>query len=168
MTIDAASTYILLRGEIDDPWASTTHNLDLYTFSASNTDDSESNTTPYNFPPHLCHSVASLHGSLRCKKVALGRCGTALWLQPRDHFSGGLVDDTQHQLASLPGSSATRETLVAAVFSKSLSPGPDTPVVGRKVYENHPGSSWAAFDYDEVGGRVALASSFSPVQILYL
>jgi len=179
---------ILVRGEVDDPWASTTHNLELYTLYPNPVfnPESMSTTPPYHFPPRLSHTVASLRGSLQCKAVLLGRLGTALWVQPRDHFVVGLLADGQHQLVALPTSSASYETLVAAVFPGSLTglkaaPGEQgywihsdeeggrvTAVVGAKIYENQAGGSWSSFDYDEVGGRVALGSSFGPVQILYL
>ncbi|KJA24860.1 hypothetical protein HYPSUDRAFT_65166 [Hypholoma sublateritium FD-334 SS-4] len=178
---------ILVRGEVDDPWASTTHNLELYTLypNPEFSVDSTSTAPPYQFPPRLSHTVASLRGSLQCKAVLLGSLGTALWVQPRDHFESGLLADGQ-QLVELPNRSASCETLMAAVFPGSLSGakatrgdqrseahlneegGKVTAVVGTKIYENQAGSSWSSIDYDEAGGRVALGSSFGPVQILYL
>lgn len=178
---------ILVRGEVDDPWASTIHNLELYTLYPNPAfyADSTSTAPPYQFPPRLSHTVASLRGSLQCKVVLLGSLGTALWVQPRDHFVRGLLADGQ-QLVELPNRGASCETLMAAVFPGSLfgakavpgkqrsgvysdeEGGKATAVVGTKIYENQAGSSWSSVDYDEAGGRVALGSSFGPVQILYL
>ncbi|KAF8188673.1 hypothetical protein BJ912DRAFT_968162 [Pholiota molesta] len=135
------------------------------------------NHSPYLFPPRLTHKVASLRGSLRCKQIALGRFGTALWVQPRDRFATGLLADVPEYLN--PPASRRNEALVAAVFPGSLNPVDDVldelgdseeevVVAGRNIFENAPGSSWTSFDYDEVGGRVALGSSFGKVTILQL
>jgi sulfur carrier protein ThiS len=129
---------------------------------------------------------------LRCKQIALGRFGTALWVQPRDRFATGLLADVPDYLN--PPASRRNETLVAAVFPGSLNPSSrgrrdkeqgggesvadvldelggseeEVVVAGRNIFENAPGSSWTSFDYDEVGGRVALGSSFGKVTILQL
>jgi hypothetical protein len=150
------------------------------------------NHSPYLFPPRLTHKVASLRGSLRCKQIALGRFGTALWVQPRDRFATGLLADVPDYLN--PPASRRNEALVAAVFPGSLNPSSrgrrdkeqggsesvddvldelgdseeEVVVAGRNIFENAPGSSWTSFDYDEVGGRVALGSSFGKVTILQL
>ncbi len=178
---------ILVRGEVDDPWAPATHNIELYNLYPNPAFfvDSISTAPPYQFPPRLSYVVGSLRGSLQCKTVFLGSLGTALWVQPRDHFASGLLADGQ-QHVQLPNSSANCETLVAAVFPGSLSgvkaasvdqgswihldeDGDEvTEVTATKIFQNQPGSSWSSFDYDEAGGRVALGSNFGPVQILYL
>ncbi|KAF9477998.1 hypothetical protein BDN70DRAFT_896079 [Pholiota conissans] len=196
---------ILVRGESDDPWASDIHNLELYTLdpnpsfdshhqphprirqenndtpanASSSWNDQDPSVSPYVFPTRLTHEVACLRGSLRCKQVALGRFGTAFWVQPRDRFPGGLLADIPTHL--MPSSSSRNETLVAAVFPGSLNPRSSrkkkgeadnasygTTVIGSNIFENDAGSSWTSFDYDEVGGRVALGSSFGKVTILQL
>ena len=44
----------------------------------------------------------------------------------------------------------------------------DGVVRRRKIFENEFNVSWTSFDYDEVGGRVVLGSSFGRVVILEL
>ena len=178
---------IFVRGEVDDPWASSTHNLELYTLYPNPAFfvDAISTAPPYQFPPRLSYTVGSRRGPLQCKAVFLGGLGTALWVQPHDYFASGLLADGQ-QHVQLPNNSANCETLMAAVFPGSLrdmnaasveqrswiySTEDDdkvTEVTATWIFQNQAGSSWSSFDYDEAGGRVALGSNFGPVQILYL
>jgi len=89
-----------------------------------------------------------------------------MWIQPRDRFVGGLLADIP---AYLIPSSNTQETLVVAIFPGSLNPDQSgSLVVGRKLTGNDSMNSWTAFDYDEVGGRVVLGSSFGRVTVLEL
>ncbi|KAF4612055.1 hypothetical protein D9613_003612 [Agrocybe pediades] len=172
---------ILVRGESDDPWASDIHNLELYTLEPNPSyskepesgTESSSTASPYLFPPQLTNRVPCLRGSLRCKQVVLGRFGTAVWIQPRDRFIGGLLADIAVNL--VPSSNA-HESLVLTAFPGSLNPGTGAKagkqttavVVGRKIYENEFNTSWTSFDYDEVGGRIVLGSSFGRVTVLYI
>ncbi|KAF8956748.1 hypothetical protein BDZ97DRAFT_1825834 [Flammula alnicola] len=181
---------ILVRGESDDPWASDIYNLELYTLEPNpsygaqvSTEDSgtkdetdpPSAIPPYLFPPRLSNQVACLRGSLRCKQITLGRFGTAIWIQPRDTFIGGLLADIPATM--IPSSNAC-ETLVMAVFPGSLfnrdpargGGGSElgSVVIGKKIFGNEAGSSWTSFDYDEVAGRVAVGSSFGRVTVLEL
>ncbi|KDR65832.1 hypothetical protein GALMADRAFT_260029 [Galerina marginata CBS 339.88] len=165
---------ILVRGESDDPWASDIHFLELYTlernhayFTPDSPDqDHSSSTLPYIFPPRLSNQVACVRGSLRCKQIILGRFGSAVWIQPRDRFAGGLLADIPSHLVP---SSHKQESLVVTAFPGPLNPGiAESVVIGKKMFENEFNTSWTSFDYDEVGGRIALGSSFGRVTILEL
>jgi hypothetical protein len=173
---------ILVRGESDDPWSSDIHNLELYTLQpnplypyeqVSSVDETETPIPPYLFPPHLQRQIPCLRGSLSCKHIILGRFGTAMWIQPRDRFVGGLLADIPAHL--VPPS--TQETLVVAVFPGSLNSGlsrsqsreaEDKVIVGKKLIGNDSMNSWTSFDYDEVRGRVVLGSNFGRVTVLEL
>jgi len=174
---------ILVRGESDDPWSSDIHNLELYTLQPNPlyacdqpTLGEDNPIPPYLFPPRLQHQVPCLRGSLSCKHTILGRFGTAIWIQPRDRFVGGLLADIP---AYLVPSSNSQETLVVVVFPGSLNPGASGSlenegdgeskvIVGKKLIGNDGMNSWTSFDYDEVGGRVVLGSNFGRVTVLEL
>ncbi|KIM35396.1 hypothetical protein M413DRAFT_449782 [Hebeloma cylindrosporum] len=163
---------ILVRGESDDPWSSDIHNIELYTLHPnplflSSEEQHEACVPPYLFPPRLHYQIPCLRGSLSCKKIILGRFGTAMWIQPRDRFVGGLLADIP---AHLVPSSNMQETLVVAVFPGSLKPGPSEGhvIVGKKLIGNDSMNSWTSFDYDEVRGRVVLGSNFGRVTVLDL
>ncbi|KAF8873177.1 hypothetical protein CPB84DRAFT_1854131 [Gymnopilus junonius] len=183
---------ILVRGESDDPWSSDVHNLELYALDPNPNFMSSSEVSnsaalqegpgheqnydvtppPYIFPPRLSNKTPCLRGSLRCKKIILGRFGTAVWIQPRDRFPGGLLADIPWHM--IPPTD-THESIVVTVFPGSLSPESsrsgrrrDGVVVGRKIFGNELNTSWTSIDYDEVGGRIALVSSFGRVVILEL
>ncbi|KAF5347273.1 hypothetical protein D9756_009960 [Leucocoprinus leucothites] len=156
---------ILVRAETDDPWASDTLSIELYTLqpnpnytssdpSETVTDGSVVATTngkpmtsspqesiPYIFPPVRTSKVISRRGSLRCADVILGRLGTALWIQPKDRSAAGLYWTTDD--APLVGpqsvvrSDHKYESLVASVFPGSLFSDDDNePDVG--VDRDHP------------------------------
>lgn len=184
---------ILVGGESDDPWAADIHYLELYTLEpnpdypeeagahgqafrkdiSGQTPETRLSASPYLFPPQLTNKVACLRGSLRCKRVLLGRFGTAVWIQPRDRFIGGLLADIP---ANLVPSSNAHESLVITAFPGSLNTGAGADgelmttsiVVGKKIYQNQSNTSWTSFDYDEIGGRIVLGSSFGRVTVLYL
>ncbi|PPQ94259.1 hypothetical protein CVT25_004915 [Psilocybe cyanescens] len=167
---------ILVRGESDDPWASDIFYLELYTFEPNPDyvpdDTGPANISPYLFPPRLSNKVACLRGSLTCRQIVLGRLGTAVWIQPRDRFAGGLLADIPSHL--VPATNA-HESLIVAVFPGSLRSEEEgkvkegsSVVVGKKIFGNEFNTSWTSLDYDEVNGRIALASSFGRVTILEL
>ncbi|KAH9477170.1 hypothetical protein JR316_0011087 [Psilocybe cubensis] len=157
---------IFVRGESDDPWASDIYNLELYTLEP-NPDYTASNGSPYLFPPRLRDKVACLRGSLTCRRIVLGRLGTAAWIQPRDRFASGLLADIPTHLVP---STVAHESLIITAFPGSLSIKDDYggTVIGKKIFENEVNAGWTSFDYDEVGGRVAVASSFGRVTVLEL
>ncbi|PPQ93506.1 hypothetical protein CVT25_005204, partial [Psilocybe cyanescens] len=168
-----ASLSILVRGESDDPWASDIFYLELYTFEPNPgyipDDTSPANISPYLFPPRLSNKVACLRGSLTCRQIVLGRLGTAVWIQPRDRFAGGLLADIPSHL--VPATNV-HESLIVAVFPGSLRSEEEgkvkegsSVVVGKKIFGNEFNTSWTSLDYDEVNGRIALASSFGRVTI---
>lgn len=99
---------ILLRAESDNPWSSNIHRLRRYSLSPNplylgpstpsssiprrrdinaylNPDDGlhYDPECPYLFPPKPTAHIPALRGFLRCADVALGDCGSALWVQPR-------------------------------------------------------------------------------------
>ncbi|GLB44384.1 hypothetical protein LshimejAT787_1700110 [Lyophyllum shimeji] len=88
---------------------------------------------PYLFPPALVTQVPAVRGSLRCRTVVLGACGTAVWIQPQDRAVVGLAgaaDDEYeygYPLQAIHQASG-HESLVVAAF-----PGPFADAkVGRE------------------------------------
>ena len=170
---------ILIRGETDNPWSSGLHSLDLFslrpnpTYRTSSGINNDTSSVPYIFPPTLTSQVHAIRGPLRCRDVILGRCGTAVWIHPRDRAVVGLVSNEELPAQAIYTSSG-HESLVAAAF-----PGPlaasntieddTTPTVTRSkiLYTNHL-NNWTSLDYDEEVGRIALSSSFGRVLILEL
>ncbi|KAG6852862.1 hypothetical protein C0991_008497 [Blastosporella zonata] len=162
---------ILLRGESDDPWSSGLHSLDNYTLLPNpSTDDDEDNTPPYIFPPPLVAKVPAVRGSTRCRKVVLGPCGTAAWIQPQDRAVVGLA---WTGIAEYPPQvihpASGNESLMVAAFPGPLAPDDDSDAGMRSipVYTNEL-NNWTSLDYDEEIGRVVLCSSFGCVMVLQL
>ena len=138
---------ILLRPESDDPWyPAEEHKLEMYTlypnlaFDPSSLDEvvqsfSNLSTTPflssppkaqaqqlpYTFPPVLTHAIPTRHGVLRCTSLALGKCGTGVWIEPRTpRTMEGLVEGFLRAAAKGKGTrERDRERVMCAVF-----PGP--------------------------------------------
>ncbi|KAF8064444.1 hypothetical protein FPV67DRAFT_1782692 [Lyophyllum atratum] len=172
---------ILLRGESDDPWSSGLHSLNFYLLQPNPnsipTPTSGERPPPYLFPPILVSQVPAVRGSLRCRDVVLGPCGTAVWIQPQDRAVVGLAwAPSEFEQYPLPAIQAAggHESLVVAAF-----PGPlaERDVVGRGAEEGTTGSrviwknslnNWMAMDYDEEMGRVVVCSSFGRVLMLEL
>ncbi|KAF7355651.1 F-box domain-containing protein [Mycena sanguinolenta] len=160
---------VLIRPELDDPWAADDHKLDLYVLHPEPTFPL-STTRPYMFPPVLTAQVPSLRGSLQCSDLRLGAHGTAIWIEPQDRSSGGLLADAHAPVVR------QNERLVGAVF-----PGPlfrewagdpvlgATPISvrGRTLHANEL-NNWNALDYDEARGRVAIGSTRGRITILSL
>jgi len=185
---------ILVRGESDDPWSSGLHSLDLYTLRPNPsyrppTPDVEvepepepdiaslqkPQSIPYIFPPTLKTQVRAIRGSLRCRDVILGPCGTAVWIQPQDRAVVGLLSSDELPLQAIRSVSG-HESLVAATFPGPLAPPSTTansnPALAtvtrsRTLFTNH-FNNWTSLDYDEELGRIALGSSFGRVMILEL
>ena len=133
---DPDALFILFRGEIDDPWQTSLHNLELYVLEPnrlfgqprtpvpSSLEEEllrrgpEDPVAPYIFPPRLLYTISSLRGSLRCRRVILGKLGTAAWIQPQDRFAHGLLADVPfHAVSHLP---KTPERLVMTAFPGTL------------------------------------------------
>ncbi|KIK04175.1 hypothetical protein K443DRAFT_676139 [Laccaria amethystina LaAM-08-1] len=198
---------ILLRPESDDPWYPTEkHKLEMYTlypnldFEPRSLDGSTTAfrsctppqaqaQLPYAFPPRLTYSIPTRHGVLRCTSLALGKCGTGVWIEPRmPRTMGGLVQDPRYLRGATKGDGKReRERVMCAVF-----PGPlyvsRLDVDGCEREELETGSvpmqirgmeldlsgvidddgigDWAAFEYDESRGRLVLASSYGRVLVL--
>ena len=118
---------ILLRAESDDPWASDVHELEQFVLAPNPAFDapapSSSGTgktdgpepprsdsiespppTPYLFPPVRAeHTSPTVRGFLRCRDIALGPAGTALWIQPRAARTAHLTGfDVHSSLAQVP------------------------------------------------------------------
>ncbi|KAF5376655.1 hypothetical protein D9615_007816 [Tricholomella constricta] len=161
---------ILLRGESDDPWSSGLHSLDLYTLRPSVTD---ATAAGYVFPPTLVSKVPAVRGSLRCRNVILGPCGTAAWIQPQDRAVVGLAwaGGEEYPLQAIHPVSG-HESLVIAAFPGPLvqaGQGDDGEAVTQSsaIFTNSL-NNWTALDYDEEMGRIALCSSFGRVLVLEL
>ena len=161
---------ILLRGESDDPWASGFHSLNLFTLERNPEDE----LLPYLFPPILVSQVSARRGSLRCRRVILGKCGTAVWIQPQDRALIGLASfhhDHPHQaIRFVPG----HETVVAAAFPGPLAPPKDEvddsgvmQAQSRALCSNSL-NNWSSLDYNEEEGRIVLSSGFGRVMVLEL
>lgn len=201
---------ILLRPESDDPWyPAEEHKLEMYTlypnsaFDPSSLDEvvvssnlstkSQAQQLPYTFPPVLTHAIPTRHGVLRCASLALGKCGTGVWIEPRlPRTMEGLVDGfLRHAAKGNWNARKGKERVMCAVFpgplyvsglegskseSEELDRGP-VPIqiqiqgmeldISGVVDDDDDGmGDWAAFDYDESRGRVVLASSYGRVLIL--
>jgi hypothetical protein len=184
---------ILVRGESDDPWAQDAHYLELYSLlpnsaytqqkqemlgSQSRVDsdfpwnsDPHSLPSPYNFPPCKNYHIKSHRGALRCKRVLLGKFGTAAWIEPQERFSSGLVTGLVPPMVD-----AWRwqdldrvhrdESLKVAVFPGSLTVDAVTEEVHSRSVVTNEANNWTSFDYDEIGGRIVLGSSFGKIVVI--
>ncbi|KAM5541037.1 hypothetical protein V8D89_005348 [Ganoderma adspersum] len=215
---------ILLRAESDDPWASDVHKLEQFvlspnpafdapatsSFGAEKTDGREAPRSdsvespppapaPYLFPPVRAeHTSPTVRGFLRCRDIALGPAGTALWIQPRPARTAHLTGfDVHSSLTQVPdrmnpdfqhpddaplntddvgtreqGSARNAESLCAAVFAgplQRLGCQPEVQVRTKTLcVQEKDGCNWTAFDYDEETGRVALGLSDGSVTVLDL
>ncbi|KAJ6536852.1 hypothetical protein B0H19DRAFT_1181976 [Mycena capillaripes] len=173
---------ILIRPEPDDPWAADdAHNLDLYVLRPEPAFP-QSTTRPYIFPPVHTARVSSTRGSLQCSDLRLGAYGTAVWIEPHDRSSGGLLHDVHAPLAR------QNERLVCAAFPGPLfGPGfrfrgrhagldrehdvdievEPISVTGRTLRANEL-NNWKALDYDEVRGRIAVGSTRGRITVFSL
>ncbi|KAG6811607.1 hypothetical protein H0H92_006622 [Tricholoma furcatifolium] len=173
---------ILLRSESDDPWSSGLHSLDYYNIlrnpdAAVEDDAQEDHLPPYLFPPTLVAKVSAVRGSLRCRNVILGPCGTAVWIQPRDRAVVGLAwPDEEYPLQTIHPESGHESLMVSAlpgplaqIDSDSEKPEEGGVVKMRSsaVYRNDL-NNWTALDYDEEVGRIVLCSSFGSIMVLEL
>ncbi|TBU24915.1 hypothetical protein BD311DRAFT_728696 [Dichomitus squalens] len=208
---------ILLRSESDDPWASDVHKLEQYILSPNPafddlaglprayhsgqpnehpvTEDVEP-PAPYLFPPVRAeHTSPTVRGFLRCRDIALGPSGTALWIQPRAartaHLTGLDIHSSLTQIADVmnpdyqhpedvplnpgdphrpTGRARIAESLCAAVFAGPLQRRhPEMQTQARTLWvQGKEGCNWTAVDYDEEAGRVALGSSDGSVTVLGL
>jgi len=161
---------ILLRGESEDRWVY--NHLNLFTLEHNPKDD----VLPYVFPPILVSQVPALRGSLRCLRVVLGKCGTAVWIQPQDRAQAGLAsshdhhDHPQQAIRSVRG----HESVVVAAFPGPLAPpGDEVDDSGvmrtrsRTLWSNS-SNNWSSLDYNEEEGRIVLSSRFGKVMVLQL
>ncbi|KAG6918472.1 hypothetical protein DXG01_014099 [Tephrocybe rancida] len=153
---------ILLRGESDDPWASGVHSLDHYNLLPNPDPDDDSNEPPYIFPPALIARVNAVRGSLGCRNVVLGPCGTAAWIQPQDRARVGLLHGNEEYPLQAIHRASGNETLMVAVFPGPLRDRDEGAQVdgvadtrGTAVHTNEL-NDWVALDYDEEIGRVVL------------
>jgi hypothetical protein len=176
---------ILVRGESDDPWAQDTHYLELYSLLPNDDyprqklemqyldrmDEADSDfgrksiprvpPSPYNFPPCRNYRIKSHRGALRCKQVMLGKFGTAAWIEPQERFSSGLVTGL------IPLQDVQRhECMRVAVFPGSLGVQAATEEVDSRSVLTNEANNWTSFDYDEIGGRIVLGSSFGKIVVI--
>ncbi|KAI0766687.1 hypothetical protein BD413DRAFT_605824 [Trametes elegans] len=148
---------------------------------------------PYLFPPVRAeHTSPAVRGFLRCTDILLGASGTALWIAPRAARSAHLTGldvhsspaqvhdafDPDHLLphgcagvgAGLRDRARTAEALCAAVFAGALNKRHEgaVPPARRLWVQPKDNCNWAALDYVEELGRVALGSSDGSVAVLDL
>lgn len=180
---------IVLRAESDDPWSSIHHTVNLYHLQQApppvkddetdeNEEDSKTSISPYLFPPLQYASFPAARGHLRCKDICLGKCGTALWIQPRPARNTDLTNFDVHSSDAqgsghhpLTGSQIPKkEALVAAVFPgqlKSRNEGVEENVRTLWTIEDV-SVDWTSMDYDEARGLIALGDSRGSVVVLNL
>lgn len=161
---------ILLRGESDDPWASGLHSLNLFTLEHNPKDE----MLPYLFPPILVSQVPALRGSLRCRRVILGKYGTAVWIQPQDRALLGLASCHRDHPQQAIRSAREHESVVVAAFPGPLAP-PDDDLDDRSIIRTRSRmlcsnslNNWVSLDYNEEEGRIVLSSSFGRVMVVEL
>ncbi|KAL1743398.1 hypothetical protein HDZ31DRAFT_41024 [Schizophyllum fasciatum] len=149
---------------------------------------------PYLFPPVLAERFHSSRGALRCTDLVMGRCGTAVWVQPPDYSSAGLLfgNDDGRSLPNNVPSLNSHEAMMAGAFSGPLrreeggegllsgdGRGGDTalPPAGAGVAPQtqhgllllqNPSNDWTSLDYDEVLGRIAFGTSAGSVKVVQL
>lgn len=177
---------ILVRGETDDPWARDTHSLELNTLFPnpdyyydqklqvaeivpSGPEDMK-HPPPYIFPPQKSYLVKSRRGPLRCRQIRLGKYGTAMWLEPQERSSLGLVTPISDEQWRWQHENMVQrnESLRVGVFPGSLSSCGKAysqvleDIAGTDLVENE-ANNWTSFDYDEIGGRIVVASSIGNI-----
>ncbi|TRM70165.1 hypothetical protein BD626DRAFT_476498 [Schizophyllum amplum] len=167
---------ILVRPECDDPWTVDARGLDLYTLTPNPAadDDDGAKAPSYLFPPVLVERFHSSRGPLRCTDLVMGRCATAVWVQPPDYSSAGLLfgNDDGRSLQNNVPSLNSHETMMAGAFTGPLGLGPGGGQVpatrlGRMLFQN-PLNDWTSLDYDEELGRIAFGSSGGSVKVVQL
>ncbi|KAG5729342.1 hypothetical protein E4T56_gene9917 [Termitomyces sp. T112] len=159
------SLSILLRGESDDPWTSGQHSLNHYTLlpNLNAATDQDVRPSPYIFPPALIAKVPAVRGTLRCRNVVLGPCGTAAWIQPQDRAVVGLTwtSDEGYPLQAIHSISG-KESLMLAAFPGPLTRdgegwkqddvGIDVAGIRSTAVFTNELNNWTALDYDEEVG----------------
>ncbi|KAJ7609915.1 hypothetical protein FB45DRAFT_340337 [Roridomyces roridus] len=175
----APSQAILIRPELDDPWAPI-NDVNAYALDLSILESTSTQGYTYSFPPTHLYRIPSARGHLPCGTLRLGRHGTAVWIEPRDMSSAGLVADAY--VVGAPEWLRRQERLVGAVFrggpgSGEMGMGIRAPANGdselgtthsRILRLNEPLSNWRALDYLEVAGLVGLGDGRGRVVILDL
>ncbi|KAJ3822071.1 hypothetical protein F5880DRAFT_1577519 [Lentinula raphanica] len=169
--------HLLVRLQSDNPWRANEHSLDLYELSLNPNfgapalvvhEQSTATQCPYLFPPICTSRVSTTRGPLRCTDLALGRCGTAIWIRPGERASLGLVSGVFSSL--VPEilefeSEIASENLVAGIFPGSLNPYGN--VRTRRICSNV-ANNWTALDYDEAMGLLFLGDATGSVSMLEL
>lgn len=90
----------------------------------------------------------------------LGKFGTAAWLEPQERFSTGLVTGLDFPAVQ------RHECLRVAVFPGSLSQGVEREEVYPRNVAINEEDDWTSFDYDEMGGRIVLGTSFGKIVVI--
>ncbi|KAL1760498.1 hypothetical protein FB107DRAFT_202934 [Schizophyllum commune] len=144
---------------------------------------------PFLFPPVHAERFHSSRGALRCTDLVLGPCGTAVWVQPPDYASAGLMfgnDDGRSMQNNVP-SLNSHEAMMAGAFegplrgeeedgdgdglkgANGLQGVEGAPLTrhGRVLLQN-PSNDWTSLDYDELLGRIAFGSSGGYVKVVQL
>ncbi|KAF8625734.1 hypothetical protein AX15_005217 [Amanita polypyramis BW_CC] len=186
---------LLLRRKNSDPWYSDTHSIEHYillpnptynpTYPSSPEPQMEKQPPPdlpYLFPPLRRIEIPNLRGSLggllHTSNIILGRCGTAVWINPQDRAAGGLYfGDDDSPLQIVPYVERSNEQLMAAVFHGPLSHGrnskraqdeSDASGVDKWTVCVNDRNNWTAMDYDEDRGRIAVGSASGDLTVLML
>ncbi|KAA1477182.1 hypothetical protein DENSPDRAFT_875101 [Dentipellis sp. KUC8613] len=142
----------LRRMTQDNPWSEATGTIELQEFRPGALPRGTSPATTYELPVP--------RGSLRCRTVCLGPCGTLAYVVPRPHDAQGLTAlDVHAQDTALDVAPPARERLVLARAGAG-----ECAVWANAEADDR----WTALDYDEASGRVALGSGYGRLTVLLL
>lgn len=183
-----APVLILLRAESEDPWTSNVHTIMHYKLHADRRFlDQQSASTPelkqrassedipsilpYEYPPAASAYMKYHRGFLRCPDLALGPCGTALWVHPRTRSSTGLV--SEDALPPSPEDEHVAEewlcgTVLPAGGSSTSAQALNKSGAYRLWTNRSVGgeSTWTSLDYVESLGWIGLGASDGSVTLL--
>ncbi|KAM6493577.1 hypothetical protein JOM56_011711 [Amanita muscaria] len=175
---------IVLRRKGSNPWSSDVHSIEHYTILPDPTYDHEHfmslpehpssapGSSPYIFPPVLQSQIPNLRGSLsnivRSMNIALGRSGTAVWINPRDWAAAGLLgSDDEYAAHLISPISRCDERLMAAVLQGPLLHQNEQVMFKGTIFSND-GNNWTAMAYDEDRGRIVVGSSSGNLAVILL
>ncbi|KLO11673.1 hypothetical protein SCHPADRAFT_941895 [Schizopora paradoxa] len=184
-----APVLFLLRAESEDPWTSNVHTIMHYKLHPdrrfieqqvpgppepnprSTESENGASILPYEYPPATSAYMRYHRGFLRCPDLALGPCGTALWVNPRTRTSTGLVMEDARPPSPEDGQSS-EEWLCGTVLPAGSASKEAQPIQKSGAYRlwTNPSSSgeasWTALDYVESLGWIGLGANDGSVTLL--
>jgi len=133
--------------------------------------DAVPSVLPYEYPPAVSACMQYRRGFLRCHDLALGPCGTALWVNPRTRPSVGLVVEDARPPSLEDGHSA--EEWLCATLLPSRGKQDDGSALyqstAHRVWTNPSvggTNAWTSLDYVESLGWIGLGGSDGSVSLL--